>query len=34
MIDLDAKVSAEKIIVALVFEIDSSGIHIKMTLMN
>ena len=34
MIDLDAEVSAEKTMVALVFEIDGGGIHTAMTLMN
>lgn len=34
IIDLDAEVSAEKIMVALIFEIDDSGIYIVMTLMN
>ena len=34
MIDLDAEVSAEKTMVALVFEIDGGGIYTAMTLMN
>lgn len=34
MIDLNAEVSAEKIIVALFFEIDSGGIHIVEALMS
>ena len=34
MIDLDAEVSVEKIMMALVFEIDGGGIHMAMTLMN
>ena len=34
IIDLNTEVSAEKIMVALVFEIDSSGIHMTMILIN
>ena len=34
IIGLDAEVSVEKAMVALVFEIDGSGIHMAMTLMN
>ena len=34
IIDLNVEVSIEKIIVALIFEIDGSGIHIVMTLIN
>ena len=34
MMDLDAEVSVEKTMVALVFEIDGGGIHMAMTLMN
>lgn len=34
IIDLNAKVFAEKIIIALVFEIDSGSIHIAITLIN
>lgn len=34
IIDLDAKMSTEKAMVALIFEIDGSGIYIAMTLMN
>ena len=34
IIYLDAEVSVEKTIMALVFEIDSINIHITMTLMN
>ena len=34
IIYLDAEVSVEKTMVALVFEIDGSNIHMAMTLMN
>ena len=34
IIDLDAEVSAEKVMVALVFEIDGGNIHMAMILMN
>ena len=34
IIDLNAKVSAKKTMVALVFEIDSSGIYMAMVLIN
>ena len=34
IIDLNAKVSTEKAMVALVFEIDGGGIHMVMALMN
>lgn len=34
LIDLDTKVSIEKIMMAFVFKIDSSGIHMTMTLIN
>lgn len=34
IIDLDIKMSAEKIMVALVFEIDGGQNYIAMTLMN
>lgn len=34
MINLDAEVSAEKTIMALVFEIDGDSIHMAMSLMN
>lgn len=34
IIDLNIEVFAEKTMVALIFEIDDSGIHTAMTLMN
>ena len=34
MINLDIEVSAEKAMMALIFEIDNSNIHMAMTLMN
>lgn len=34
MIDLNAEVSAEKILVVLVFEIDDNSIHIEMALID
>lgn len=34
IIELNAEVSTEKTIIALVFKIDNSGIYISMTLIN